>query len=186
MIAWNLHFKNYHIKTTLMYSTKQITRRVKWFLYCAFLSSSFPTGCIQNVKHLPFTNYSSWVLPLYLCAKKGFRKLEVLEKTLISSPSPPYLGVVLTLEAGMSCGRSEKAKRAHGIFPPSQASRHTSSTFMYSGLVHGPQRTGPSPFRRAHSFPSTVDVFLVDMASALQHCLRATVERWSAQATVLL
>lgn len=36
------------------------------------------------------------------------------------------------------------------------------------------------------SFTSMVGVFLVGMVLALQHCWRAQVERWSAQAAVLL
>lgn len=40
--------------------------------------------------------------------------------------------------------------------------------------------------RPQDTFTSMVDVFLEVMVLALQHCLRASVERWSVQATVLL
>lgn len=76
-----------------------------------FLSLCFSvpgrTQCTLNVKHfLSHICIFLYFITLYLCTKRGFKNERCLEKTLISAPSPPYLGVILTLEPGTSCGRS--------------------------------------------------------------------------------
>lgn len=59
------------------------------------------------------------------CPKKGFRKPEVLQKTLISALLPLFF----FFEAFPAMyRRTKRTKRTEGISPPSQAQRHTLST----------------------------------------------------------